>query len=302
VGPAGLKFLDWIVLPWLAAWGIYALLWPTLMHWARGHPGVLTEVGGIPVFTVLLLVPILAAPNMQRDRYLKEFHWIVSICIVGFLFLLNRLLTSASPATWPAESGLAHSLFGLAMFYAIYRLYWRKVYIDELTGIPNRRALDEKLVTLSGNYAIAMGDIDHFKKFNDTYGHDQGDHVLRFVATQLNEATRSRVFRYGGEEFCIVLENTSDDESRTVLEGARTSLSAREFVIRAPRSVLTQLRHGKKSRGTDDGKRVKVKITMSFGLDKSSGKGEPPNDVIKRADELLYKAKEGGRNRVVPGF
>ena len=67
-------------------------------------------------------------------------------------------------------------------------MYWEKVYIDELTGIPNRRAFDEYLKKLGRKYTIAMMDIDHFKKFNDTYGHSEGDNVLRFVAKHIAEA------------------------------------------------------------------------------------------------------------------
>ncbi len=67
------------------------------------------------------------------------------------------------------------------LLHAIFTIYWQRVYIDELTDVSNRRALDEKLATLNGEFAIAMMDIDHFKDFNDTYGHDEGDNVLRLV-------------------------------------------------------------------------------------------------------------------------
>lgn len=79
-----------------------------------------------------------------------------------------------------------------------------KAYVDELTGIGGRRSLEDAMLNLGRKYAIAMMDIDHFKKSNDTYGHEAGDQVLRLVASKLNSAFGRNAYRYGGEEFTVV--------------------------------------------------------------------------------------------------
>ena len=88
---------------------------------------------------------------------------------------------------------------------AIMQESWRMAYLDELTELPGRRALREKFQKISGLYTVAMLDVDHFKKFNDTYGHDTGDEVLKMVATKLaNVSGGGKAYRYGGEEFVLL--------------------------------------------------------------------------------------------------
>ncbi len=115
----------------------------------------------------------------------------------------------------------------------IIRLYLKRVYQDPLTAIPNRQALDDRLHGLSGQYAIAMVDIDHFKKFNDTYGHAEGDNVLRMVAQHLMGHLGRDIYRYGGEEFCVVFEGEKREEAETRMELARGTLEKRKFFLGA---------------------------------------------------------------------
>src|SRR4029077_7824091 len=98
----------------------------------------------------------------------------------------------------------AFAVAGEGTFVEIFIALYCCAFVDALTGLPNRRALDEALARLSGDYALAMVDVDHFKQFNDTHGHDAGDRVLRSVAQQLRATRGGQAFRYGGEEFCLL--------------------------------------------------------------------------------------------------
>ena len=291
LGRNGLSFLLLSALPWvgLTVAGPFA------------RPALLPTLGAVPIWGVLI-VPLLAGlAILRKDRYLQDFHAAVVISLISFFYLIDRGLTPGPGAHWFLSATMIHLTIGMVMVYAIYRLYWSKVYIDELTGLPNRRALDEKLLSLSGQYFIAMGDIDFFKKFNDQFGHDQGDHVLRVVAAHLAPATGSRAYRYGGEEFCIVCEDLSESEVFTLIENARATLASKEFHVRSSEAIRAKT--SKKDRDSGGSRKATaVQITMSFGLDKSDLQKRHPQEVIEAADHLLYEAKKRGRNCVVAGF
>ncbi|MEN9580935.1 MAG: hypothetical protein RJA70_3944 [Pseudomonadota bacterium] len=165
--------------------------------------------------------------------------------------------------------------------------YKRHASVDGLTGVHNRRRLDELLPRYlgradqgSGALCLIMTDIDHFKNFNDTYGHSTGDDVLLKVAQVLE--TRSRptdfVARYGGEEFTVVLPTTQSEQALMVAERLRSSVEQLE---------LTQ----------KDGTRLGP-LTISLGIAQALP-GESPQSLIERADKALYAAKKSGRNRSV---
>ncbi|MBL4863769.1 MAG: GGDEF domain-containing protein [Rhodobiaceae bacterium] len=159
---------------------------------------------------------------------------------------------------------------------------------DQLTGIPNRKAFDEVLLseitTVSQNSSplcLVMGDIDHFKKFNDTFGHQAGDQVLRLVGRCLSSNVKGQdtPARYGGEEFVMVLPNTILEDAVTVADHIRKVIQSRELI--------------KKSTGQNLGK-----VTMSLGVSQFQ-LGDTPQSLIERADTALYAAKDQGRNRVI---
>ena len=161
---------------------------------------------------------------------------------------------------------LSFSAITAILLHSILRMYWQKVYVDPLTAIPNRQALDERLHTLSNSFALGMVDIDHFKKFNDTYGHLEGDNVLRMVAQLLKETLGDRVYRYGGEEFCVIFEGLESGDAMESLEKMRSTMEDRKFYLRGPRKSgyqgIQAFTHSKKH-----GHRGKnVKITVSVGL------------------------------------
>ncbi len=156
---------------------------------------------------------------------------------------------------------------------------------DYLTGLYNRRyffkhmnSYLEKTAISGEKYAIAMIDIDFFKKVNDTYGHDAGDHIIVNLSEILttNTSHKDIVARFGGEEFCIVLKDTNETTASTVLERLRDAVES---------SVFT----------TD--KDENIKFTISIGVAFSSE--DSLEDIINQADMMLYKAKQDGRNQVL---
>ena len=175
----------------------------------------------------------------------------------------------------------------LLILFSVLQLSWRMAYLDELTGLPGRRALREKLRGLMGIYAIAMVDVDHFKKFNDRYGHDTGDEVLRMVAAKLKQVSGGgSAFRYGGEEFTLVFPGKGVDDAKPYVEAVRETIANTAFVV------------NRQSGGRKPAAKNKtVKITASMGLADSITNAST-DATLKQADKALYKAKKRGRNRV----
>ena len=219
-------------------------------------------------------------------------------------------------------------------------------YHDELTGIRGRRAFNESLLSLDQQYAIAIVDIDHFKKFNDTYGHDVGDQVLCMVAKRLSDVGGDgQAFRCGGEEFAIVFRNTSAKEAFEHLDALRQRIEKSTFQVRgadrrtekaAERSAekSTNRRAGtshsdrrksakrktaaagslskqrelfpqpagpspdRKSDHRSDHLSDRLSVTVSIGVAEPSTRIRQPEQVIRSADQALYRAKNEGRNRV----
>jgi GGDEF domain-containing protein len=186
----------------------------------------------------------------------------------------------------------------LILFLAILQDSYNMAFCDELTGIPGRRALNEQLMSLSRPYAIAMVDVDHFKRFNDTHGHDVGDQVLRMVASKLKGVTGGgRAFRYGGEEFAIIFCKRRSAEVRPHLETLLDEIAEYKLCIRAS-DRPTGEEEGKNRRrgaGCDD---ENVSVTVSIGVAESNDRISRADEVIKLADQALYKAKNHGRNQV----
>ena len=181
----------------------------------------------------------------------------------------------------------------VSMLMAAIQDSYRLAFVDELTGLPARRALMMETMTLGPRYAISMLDVDHFKKFNDTYGHDIGDQVLRMVASRMERVSGGgKAFRYGGEEFTVVFPGKTSDEALPHLDALRKSIADSGFMIRSkdrPKTKAAQKKNG-------GGKRVSV--TISIGVSERSDKHPTPEAVTKAADQALYRAKDGGRNRI----
>jgi diguanylate cyclase (GGDEF)-like protein len=188
-------------------------------------------------------------------------------------------------------------------------------YHDELTTLPSRRAFNEALLRLEPPYSIAMVDIDHFKRCNDTYGHDTGDQVLRMVAARLARVTGGgQAYRCGGEEFAIVFPGKTTKDVLEHLEQLRASIEASSFRLRGHSKDRRQEARGpdrrnQRGRGrTQTGHAIRqlaraaapdeLSVTASIGVASSGSERSSADEVVQAADKALYRAKAGGRNRV----
>ncbi|ABZ74852.1 diguanylate cyclase [Shewanella halifaxensis HAW-EB4] len=211
-----------------------------------------------------------------------------TIALTQFIWLFHHYLPKEMPLAILLSMLATAYLF--SMLFALYDL----AYKDELTGLSSRRALNTMALSLNNHYSLAMIDIDHFKKFNDTYGHDVGDQVLRLVAKKLSKVKGGgQVFRYGGEEFTIVFENKNIERVLPHLEELRHKISHYDIVLRE---------QGRKSRSKLD-RNSKHKANQALNITISIGVAEQHGETtfektLKRADEALYKAKNNGRNCV----
>ena len=271
-------------------------------------------------FTVFVMKtsPAWATQLLMTDwlpaRYFDWTQLTQTVLAISFVVFLNMLVLSFVSPSPHLSAGLGILIMLIAQIhagstssslnvfstaallmclYAVIQESWRMAYLDELTGLPARRALREKFQQMSGLYTVAMLDVDHFKKFNDTYGHDAGDSVLRMIAGKMNHVNGGGIpYRYGGEEFSIVFRNKSAKDARLHLEDLRQSIAGSAFVI------------NRGNRRKSD-KKVKIKknnsvaVTVSIGIADSNADVSSPWDVLKLSDKALYKAKGRGRNCVL---
>lgn len=237
----------------------------------------------LPVGICLLLCGCTLLWCSLRHRDLTSSCLFIS-AIVWVCFVMGRI---ALPYDIVVFTMVCIILF--ATFIESYHLAYR----DDLTGLPTRRALNHLALSIGRRYTVAMLDIDHFKKFNDTYGHDIGDQVLKLVATKLvNIQGGGKVFRYGGEEFTVVFPRRDMDYAVNYLEALRENIANYDMVIREV------TREGKKFRSKQNKKMNKVvNVTVSIGVAQRQPK-QLFDQVLKEADLALYRAKKSGRNNV----
>lgn len=214
--------------------------------------------------------------------------------------LLFSVLPFALAAHWinkPMGVHMGLSLAGVLVVAALIMEAHRIGFRDDLTGIPNRRALNLRLRGLGRRYTIAMLDVDHFKKFNDTYGHDTGDDVLKMVASRIAAVSGGGLaYRYGGEEFTVLFPGYDVEDAVPHLEALRESIASYALTIRDQQRPKDH-KEGRKLRGSNPRQRS-VTVTISIGAAQPANNRKLPHEVIKAADEALYAAKKAGRNRV----
>jgi diguanylate cyclase (GGDEF)-like protein len=231
-----------------------------------------------------MLLSLAAINNIFRDR---RYDLSFALGAVSGLTILSALGNDLSALNMTAVF--------LMMFIGTLSSIYTISYVDELTGLPGRRAYNEYTATLGSKYTIAMADIDHFKKFNDTYGHDTGDEVLKLVARVLSTVGGGgKTFRFGGEEFVIVFNGKRKENTAAHLEHLRKQIAQTPFTVRNRKSRKQFKKTGVKSK---PGGSKNIKITMSFGAG-DSREGKRLAGVMKEADVALYKSKKKGRNRV----
>ena len=140
-----------------------------------------------------------------------------------------------------------------------------------------------------------MVDVDHFKKFNDKYGHDIGDQVLKKLASQLRQVRGGKAFRYGGEEFTVLFPNKSLNEAKLFCDELCKKVESSPFMLRnkkRPKTIKDETKKRKQAKAKP------LTITISIGVAERSQSLITAEDVIKQADNALYKAKKNGRNQV----
>lgn len=315
-------FAFWYITPLATALG-YLVLYSLKERGLFSSFGIVRTSLGIGILLASYFALKNFSPQMQHALQSPLLHvklkmfflapdFIVLIALISFVFVFFiglifdssvqkapfwMLLSQLIPPLWLQDKN-SYILFSfIATLIAIAALVhdaYKMAYIDTLTEIPGRRALEESLLRLGSNYSIAMVDIDFFKKFNDKFGHDIGDDVLKMVAILLTTVKyKGKVYRYGGEEFTILFRSSKTQECLIALEEIREKIFKRGFTIR------DKNRPEKAPKKSDKSEKIKnERLSVSIGF-ATSRKGKTPQEIIKLADEALYKAKESGRNCVI---
>lgn len=271
-----------------------ALIWAWNQGFADFWPAPLATIpGGLKSpSTLLALLAIWVSPFAERPDLRASWSWALISLGLASLHGEPWWPESVSGAPWP----LFLSLSALFLLGGLYGLTWRQAYLDELTSLPGRRAFEESLHRLGMHYAIAMVDVDNFKDFNDRYGHQVGDQILRFIAARLKRVSFGQAFRYGGEEFALIMPGRTVQGMVPLLEGVRRSIEASKFTIRGENRPLYKPPRNARPPGGKE----QLGVTVSVGVAKRSPFLSTPEMVVKAADEALYRAKMMGRNRVEP--
>jgi len=198
----------------------------------------------------------------------------------------------------PKISTVMYAALGLGLVVSLLRSSHDIAYRDELTGLRSRRSLNERLNTLGRRFVIAMVDVDHFKNFNDSYGHAVGDDVLKMVARRLATIRGGTVYRYGGEEFCIVFPGSELEQCTPAVELIREKIADYKLYVRDVQKRPRSRKEGEQRRGLVQRGRV-TSVTVSIGAAASGPRKIRPEEVLQAADAALYQAKKKGRNRLV---
>ena len=255
------------ILPWDLA------VWP-------GYPGVTL---GVAAFALL---GVAYGFHRYRGAIERSFVWAIILLLVA----MHPEISAHGSALFLMATGLTVAIGVVETSYVL-------AYRDDLTGLPGRRALMQYLDGIQGTYTVAMVDVDHFKKFNDKHGHDVGDQVLKLVASRLGRTKGGgKAYRYGGEEFTLLFPGRVAEDARPYLEEVRKSVEEARFSLRSWRRPRTKP-EGKPTTKRRARPRT-LSVTVSIGMaDSANGAGDP-EALLKRADEALYRAKRGGRNRI----
>ncbi len=271
---------------------------------ARGHhlAATVSLPGYVQLAVAAALVLLLMRYLMSRKPLDSALPWSLAAFYLSAHFTGTARLSILYSAT--AACILAASIIENSYLLA---------YHDELTTLPSRRAFNDALQRLQETYSIAVVDIDHFKRFNDTYGHDTGDQVLRLVASNLSRVSGGgQAYRCGGEEFAILFPGKAATEVVDHLERLRLRIEGSEFHMRGaerrqvPRGPERRNQRGRGRSRTGHAIRrlahgsapLPLSVTVSMGVATSAKEQPHPDLVLQAADKALYRAKANGRNRI----
>ncbi|MGY4819764.1 GGDEF domain-containing protein [Pseudomonas chlororaphis subsp. piscium] len=264
------------------------LAWLAEIRWPALHGAWMSLIQlSYPVFLAAFL--LLA---IQYWRNPRPLHAAQLVGLLGLFWMLPK--TFILPFTLNIMCSQVMLMIAAAVAHEAYQMAFR----DELTGLPGRRALNERMQRLGRNYVLAMSDVDHFKKFNDTHGHDVGDQVLRLVASKLSKVSGGgRAYRYGGEEFAVVFAGKTLEECMPHLEVIRETIANYNIQLRNQENRPQDDQQGRQRRGAAGASSVSV--TVSIGVAERQMEHRTPEEVLKSADQALYSAKGAGRNCVM---
>ena len=264
------------------------LNWLAEIRWPALHGSWMSLIQlSYPVFLIGF-----ALLGWQYWRNPRPLHAAQLVGLLGVFWMLPK--TFILPFTLNIMCSQVMLMIAAAVAHEAYQMAFR----DELTGLPGRRALNERMQRLGRNYVLAMSDVDHFKKFNDTHGHDVGDQVLRLVASKLSKVGGGgKAYRYGGEEFALVFAGKTLDECMPHLEALRESIATYNIQLRNQDSRPQDDHQGRQRRGAASA--GSVSVTVSIGVAERMPEQRTAEEVLKAADKALYTAKSAGRNCVV---
>jgi diguanylate cyclase (GGDEF)-like protein len=259
-------------------------------------PSLWTDSGwlrlpGVSLLALLGSLPfLLFKPHGESPR----LGTLTGMALIALFLALNFSSSWSPPTHQRATLVLFGTLGGFTLLLAVMETAWRHMNIDELTELPGRRPMKHHLRCLGDAYVLAVVDIDHFKRINDTYGHLAGDQILRYVAAELRKNLQGAAYRYGGEEFVIVYERLAYKDSLNNLDDLRDAISRKEFFLRS------KTRSAQKPRAPQQREQETpaIHLTVSIGAAAPSAHYKTPQEVLDAADQALYRAKENGRNRV----
>lgn len=298
--------------------------------------GVLTMSGASRLAVLFLQVVLvawlvgIAGPGVQRfaadllhlrlfPAAVDRWTWLTQPALVAFAIAAAVLAIKTWRSRTPLDAGLLGALAGiglaldsvggstapglfafaavLCLVLAVVQESYRMAFVDELTGLPGRRALSLDIKKLNRHYAVAMVDIDRFKSVNDTFGHAVGDQILKLVGAALRRASgAAHAYRYGGEEFTLLFPGLDAETALAEAEIVRQSVAASPFKFRGPdRPMFGARRRGRKAAKLLN----ELSVTVSIGVAEQGDGGILPEDVLKAADLALYGAKRAGRNQVM---
>ena len=247
-----------------------------LIAWTALPPIVVFVFGVVLVFMLVRF-------SITRQSVEHGFFW----TLVALFLALHVHPLQASRLYFIA----AGVILGVSLLQTSYTMAYR----DELTGLAGRRAFNDTLLRLGAEYVIAMIDIDHFKRFNDTYGHEVGDQVLRMVASHISLVSGGgRAFRYGGEEFAVVFPGKGLAAAAPHLDAVRATIEGARFTLRGRSRPRKKPAAHKPARLPTRG----VSVTVSMGAAEPLDRRMDPLQVVVAADRALYRAKKAGRNRL----
>lgn len=272
--------VDWLLRPQQSE--LVALLEKTLVDvrfstlTSMPQAALLAFAGAFAVLTIRFIY--------SRSAFESGLVWALGASFLG----LNAWGEGEATTIYLATSSLI-------LIISVIETSYSMAYQDELTGLPTRRALDKTLLRLRSEYAVAMVDVDHFKRINDEYGHDVGDQVLRMVASKLADVSGGgKAFRYGGEEFALLFPGKSVEETLPYLGAVKRVVNEYNFALRDP----DRPRKKPKTPKADHEPRKKISITVSIGVAARDNSLSKADEIIQAADKALYQAKGMGRNQV----